>query len=64
MAEDLTYTEFRDTASHLHVDEEIWEELYPMVRDLLAIAQRLEELAPELHGEIELPAPVEETGDP
>jgi hypothetical protein len=46
------FTEFASLADRLHVPEEVREELYPMVSDLRSLADRLNQLVPELHGEI------------
>ena len=53
MDEPLTLTEFAVLADRLQVPEEVREELYPMVRDLQGLADRLNQLIPELHGEIQ-----------
>ena len=52
MAHALTYDEFEAMAARLDVDRDIWEELYPMVRDLLGLADGIGELMPEFHQEI------------
>jgi hypothetical protein len=52
----LTYDEFAAMAERLDVDRDVWEELYPMVRDLLGLADGLSRLMPELHGEIPVEA--------
>jgi predicted amidohydrolase len=50
---DLTYAEFVQRAAQLGgLDAELYPELYPMVRDLLRMARRVRELAPEVHAEI------------
>jgi hypothetical protein len=48
----MTYEEFAVLAERLRVDRDVWEELYPMVRDLFGLTAMLERLTPELHGEI------------
>jgi hypothetical protein len=51
MAE-LTYAEFVERAAHLDdLDPALYEVLYPMVRDLLRMANRVCSIAPELHGQ-------------
>jgi hypothetical protein len=52
----LTYDEFAAMAERLDVDRDVWEELYPMVRDLLGLADGLGQLMPEFHGEIAVDA--------
>ncbi|HQZ13568.1 MAG TPA: hypothetical protein PK286_11855 [Devosia sp.] len=52
----LTYEEFTAMAARLDVDADILEELYPMVRDLLGFAGKLNRLAPELGKEIDVAA--------
>jgi hypothetical protein len=52
MSETLTVTEFSLLADRLGVPAEVREELYPMVRDLRSLADRLNRLIPDLHGEI------------
>jgi hypothetical protein len=52
----LTYDEFTAMAERLDVDRDVWEELYPMVRDLLGLADGLSQLMPEFHGEIPVDA--------
>jgi hypothetical protein len=50
---ELSYQEFRERAAHISgLDPELYEQLFPMVRDLLRMAQRINELAPELHGDV------------
>jgi hypothetical protein len=50
---DLTYDEFLERASAVDgLAPELYEPLYPMVRDLLRMAARVRALAPELHGQI------------
>lgn len=56
----MTYEEFTALAERLRVDRDIWEELFPMVRDLLGLADMLNRLTPELHAEI--PANLLSTG--
>ncbi len=55
--EALSYEDFEVMARRVGVDRELWEELYPMVRDLLGFAGQLNRLAPELGQEIELGKP-------
>lgn len=52
MPDSLTYDEFVTLATRLDVDRDIWEELYPMVRDLLVLADMVDRLMPEFHAEI------------
>ena len=52
MAHALTYDEFVAMAARLDVDRDSWEELYPMVRDLLGLASGIGQLMPEFHQEI------------
>ena len=52
MAHALTYDEFVAMATRIDVDRDIWEELYPMVRDLLGLADGIGQLMPEFHQEI------------
>ncbi|MGH2559738.1 MAG: hypothetical protein ACRDJH_11790 [Thermomicrobiales bacterium] len=52
MADALTFEAFSALATHVHVERELWDELYPMVRDLRSLADRLNQLAPEPHREI------------
>jgi hypothetical protein len=50
MAE-LTYDEFVQRAATLDgLDAALYEDLYPMVRDLLRMAQRVSSLAAGVHG--------------
>jgi hypothetical protein len=58
----LTYDEFTAMAERLDVDRDVWEELYPMVRDLLGLADGLGQLMPEFHGEIPVDALVDKPG--
>jgi hypothetical protein len=39
-------------AIRLDVDRDVWESLYPMVRDLLGLADGIGQLMPEFHQEI------------
>ena len=50
----LSQDEFLILAKRLDVDTDVLEELYPMVRDLLAFSGRLNRLAPELGQEIDV----------
>lgn len=51
---ELTYPEFLERAAVVDgLDPGLHEQLYPMVRDLLRMAARVRELAPELHAEID-----------
>ena len=50
---ELTYDEFLQQARQLGVDEPLLDELYPMVRDLLALAHHVSQLVPELHADID-----------
>lgn len=52
MPDSLTYDEFVTLATRLDVDRDIWEDLYPMVRDLLVLADMVDRLIPEFHEEI------------
>lgn len=52
----LTYDEFVAMATRLDVDRDIWEALYPMVRDLLGLADGIGQLMPEFHQEIPVDA--------
>jgi hypothetical protein len=56
MSKSLSYDDFVAQATRLEVDRDIWEELYPMVRDLLALAAMVDGLAPEFHEEIPVEA--------
>ena len=62
MPDALTFDEFTAMAERLDVDREVWEELYPMVRDLLGLADSLGQLMPEFHGEIPVDALVARQG--
>jgi hypothetical protein len=50
----ISFEEFTAMAARLDVDADILEELYPMVRDLLAFADKMNVLAPELGQEIDV----------
>lgn len=52
MSAALTYDEFVAMATRLDVDRDVWESLYPMVRDLLGLADGIGQLMPEFHQEI------------
>jgi hypothetical protein len=58
----LTYDEFTAMAERLDVDRDVWDELFPMVRDLLGLADSLGQLMPEFHGEISADALVDKLG--
>ena len=62
MPDALTYDEFTAMAERLDVDRDVWEELYPMVRDLLGLADGLGQLMPEFHSEIPVDALVDKQG--
>jgi hypothetical protein len=49
---ELDYDEFVHLASRAGVPTELWRELYPMVRDLRALAAQINALTPPLHEEI------------
>ena len=49
---ELEYDEFARQASRIGVPAELWQELYPMVRDLRALADQINALTPPLHEEI------------
>ena len=50
---DLTYAEFVARAAAIDgLAPELYESLYPMVRDLLRMAERVRSLTPELHADI------------
>jgi hypothetical protein len=54
---------FAEMATSRRVPPELWDRLYPMVRDLRALADRLNDITPELHQVIplaDLSAPDEE----
>jgi hypothetical protein len=51
-------------AERLDVDRDVWERLYPMVRDLRELADGLARLMPELHQEIPVTALVDAPGVP
>lgn len=53
---ELSYDEFASMASRIRVPTELWEEIYPMVRDLRALADQVKALTPELHEEIPVTA--------
>jgi hypothetical protein len=57
----LTYDEFVAMATRLDVDRDVWEALYPMVRDLLELAGGIGKLMPELHQEIPADALTDKT---
>ena len=59
----LSYDEFASTASRIGVPTELWEEIYPMVRDLRALADQVKALTPELHEEIPVTALQAGSGD-
>jgi hypothetical protein len=50
----LSREEFDAMANRLKVDADVLDQLYPMVRDLLSFADRLNSLAPELGKEIDV----------
>jgi hypothetical protein len=56
MTDALTYDYFGALAGRGACDRDSWAELYPMVRDLLALADMVSGLAPELHQEIPVEA--------
>lgn len=61
--QELSFEEFTRQAHALGVPPEIRGDLYPMVRDLKALAGRINDLAPGLHEEIPLAALRTEAGD-
>jgi hypothetical protein len=60
---ELDYDEFAHLASRAGVPAELWRELYPMVRDLRALAAQINALTPPLHDEISTSALQAGTGD-
>jgi hypothetical protein len=53
---ELSYDEFAQLAKRVGAPAQLWDDLYPMVRDLRALADQINELTPALHEEIPVTA--------
>lgn len=53
---ELSYDEFAQLATRVSAPSQLWDDLYPMVRDLRALADQINELTPPLHEEIPVTA--------
>jgi hypothetical protein len=60
---ELDYDEFARMADRVGVPAELWQELYPMVRDLRELAAQINALTPALHEEISVTALQTGTGN-
>lgn len=60
---ELGYDEFTQLATRVGAPSQLWDDLYPMVRDLRALADQINQLTPALHEETPVSAFGSGTGD-